>query len=262
MKEYFSHDYNTRLDKKIKRLISKHGMQGYGVFWSIIEDLYNNANALQLDYESIAFDLRIDEDLAKSIVLDFDLFIIDGDFFGSESVERRLMERNKKSTKARESAFKRWKKSESNANALQKQSDSNAIKEKNIILKDIKEKEKEEIINESPFGDGRLHFICKDFSNNNPDKYTKEFYIEFLQYWTAPIQKGPKKGIELWRDEKTFQIASRLAASWNTIWKNRITKNFTNETQKIVASTQKYEKPLEPTEEEKLEFRRQNGLID
>ena len=32
--------------------------------------------------------------------------------------------------------------------------------------------------------------------------------------------------------------------------------------QKIVASTQKYEKPLEPTEEEKLEFRRQNGLID
>ena len=73
MKEYFSHDYNTRLDKKIKRLISKHGMQGYGVFWAIIEDLYNNANALQLDYESIAFDLRIDENLVKSIILDLQL---------------------------------------------------------------------------------------------------------------------------------------------------------------------------------------------
>ena len=35
---YFSHDYNARNDEKIKRLIRKHGMQGYGVFWSIVED--------------------------------------------------------------------------------------------------------------------------------------------------------------------------------------------------------------------------------
>jgi len=263
VKEYFSHDYNTRLDKKIKRLISKHGMLGYGIFWSIIEDLYNNANALQLDYDSIAYDLRIEENLAKSVILDFELFIIDGDFFGSESVERRLSERNKKSTKARESAFKRWNKSEDNANALQTQSDSNAIKEKNIIVKDIKENNiKEEKIQESPFGDGRLHFICKDYSNKNPDKYQKEFYIEFLQYWTAPIQKGPKKGVELWRDEKTFQIASRLSTSWNTIWKNRPQEKQIQQTPKIVASTQHYEKPLEPTEEEKIAFRKENGLID
>lgn len=260
MKEYFSHDYNTRLDKKIKRLISKHGMQGYGVFWAIIEDLYNNANALQLDYESIAFDLRIDENLVKSIILDFDLFVIDGDFFGSESVERRLVERNKKSTKARESAFKRWNKYDSDANALQTQSDSNAIKEKNIIVKDIKEKENK--VNESPYGDGRLHFLCKEFDTKNSEKYPKEFYVEFLQYWTAPIQKGTKKGMELWRDEKTFSLASRLATSWNTIWEKRIPKKTISDLQKIVASTQKYEKPLEPTEEEKLEFRRQNGLID
>ena len=35
-----------------------------------------------------------------------------------------------------------------------------------------------------------------------------------------------------------------------------------NETPKIVASTQHYEKPLEPTEEEKIAFRKENGLID
>ena len=33
------------------------------------------------------------------------------------------------------------------------------------------------------------------------------------------------------------------------------------EAQKIVASTQHYEKPLEPTEEEKIAFRKENGLI-
>ena len=34
------------------------------------------------------------------------------------------------------------------------------------------------------------------------------------------------------------------------------------ETTKIVASKQHYEKPLEPTEEEKIAFRKENGLID
>ena len=107
---YFSHDYNARNDSKKKKLLAKHGYLGYGLFWAIIEDLYNNANALPTDYESIAFDLRITPEVVKSIINDFELFCIDGDEFGSSSVERRLNERNEKSVKARESAQKRWEK--------------------------------------------------------------------------------------------------------------------------------------------------------
>jgi|688.fasta_scaffold452454_1 uncharacterized protein YdaU (DUF1376 family) len=135
MKEtyYFSHDYNARADIKIKRLISKHGMAGYGIFWAIVEDLYNNANALPTDYESIAFDIRSDKNLVESVITEFDLFVIDGETFGSSSVERRLNERNAKSDKARESARKRWESmrthSESNAKLVPTQSEGNAIKE-------------------------------------------------------------------------------------------------------------------------------------
>jgi hypothetical protein len=135
---YFSHDYNARNDEKIKRLIRKHGMQGYGVFWSIVEDLYNNANALRTDYEGIAYDLRSDCELVASVVNDFDLFIFNGDYFGSNSVQERLEQRNDKSAKARKSASYRW----DNANAMQTQSDSNAKKErkgKEIKGKEIKE---------------------------------------------------------------------------------------------------------------------------
>jgi len=135
---YFSHDYNARNDEKIKRLIRKHGMQGYGVFWSIVEDLYNNANALRMDYDGIAYDLRSDSELVASVVNDFDLFIFNGDYFGSNSVQERLEQRNDKSAKARKSASYRW----DNANALQTQSDSNAKKErkgKEIKGKEIKE---------------------------------------------------------------------------------------------------------------------------
>lgn len=124
---YFSHDYNARSDSKIKRLIARHGMAGYGIYWSIVEDLYQNANALPTDYESIAFDLRTDEKTLQSIVNDFDLFRVDTESFGSMSVQRRLDEREEKSTKARDSARKRWDK---DANALPTHSDRNAIKGK------------------------------------------------------------------------------------------------------------------------------------
>jgi uncharacterized phage protein (TIGR02220 family) len=127
---YFSHDYNVRTDDKIKKLIRKHGIEGYGVYWCIVEDLYNNANALQLDSEGIAFDLRVDESIIKSILNDFELFTIKGNMFYSSSVNKRLDERAKKSSKARDSANARWEKQKSiDANALQTQSDSNAIKE-------------------------------------------------------------------------------------------------------------------------------------
>jgi hypothetical protein len=123
---YFSHDYNARNDEKIKRLIRKHGMQGYGVFWSIVEDLYNNANALRTDYEGIAYDYRIDVSIVRSVINDFDLFVFDAEHFGSLSVQKRIDERDSKSVKARESAHKRW----TNANAMQSQCEGNAIKER------------------------------------------------------------------------------------------------------------------------------------
>jgi len=136
---YFSHDYNTRQDIKIKKLLVKHGMIGYGCFWSIIEDLYNNANALPLDYESIAYDLRVSEKVIESVINDFDLFVIEGIEFGSKSVEKRLEDRNEKSTKARQSALKRWGDKNDNANALQTESEPNAIKERKGNKSKVKE---------------------------------------------------------------------------------------------------------------------------
>lgn len=131
---YFSHDYNARNDQKIKGLIKKHGMSGYGVWWAIVEELYNNANALRLDYEGIAYDLRSDGITVKSVIHDFDLFVIDGEIFGSVSIERRISERNSKSLKARESANKRWEK-------MRMQCELNANASKNDAIKESKGKE-------------------------------------------------------------------------------------------------------------------------
>jgi hypothetical protein len=178
---YFSHDYNSRLDEKIKALIRKHGMLGYGVFWAIIEDLYNNANALRTDYEGIAFEMRLDENLIKSIINDFSLFVFEGDYFGSKSVERRLSERETKSKKARESAYKRW----GNANAMQSHSEGNAIKESKV--KEINESKGDEIKESDPppqfQNDFPIHVHQKKIDSRNcePEKekiLSDQIYVE------------------------------------------------------------------------------------
>jgi hypothetical protein len=161
---YFSHDYNARNDEKIKRLIRKHGMGGYGIFWSIIEDLYNNANALRLDYEGIAYDLRSDTDVVTSVINDFDLFIFDNEFFGSNSVQERLNQRNTKSESARKSASYRW----GNANAMQTESDSNAIKERKG--KEIKGKESKK--------EYRYNIFLQE---NENEKLIQEYGVDFTE---------------------------------------------------------------------------------
>jgi hypothetical protein len=218
MKEtyYFSHDYNARSDVKIKRLIAKHGLFGYGIYWAIIEDLYQNANALPLDCESIAFDLRTDEITVESIIKDFGLFVIDGNEFGSISVERRLEERAKKSNKARESAILRWQKY---ANAMRTHSDSNAIKEskvkdnkENIIPMsgkpdDVKEDSKDNVI--TTITEKWITYINSIFAK----KYTSAS-------WSKKIEGNIKKLLKAYGDK------SKLSDNFKIVTKNILQDTF------------------------------------
>ena len=131
MKEtfYFSHDYTSRADEKIKRLIRSKGMEGYGVYWAIIEDLYINTNVLRTEYDGIAYDLRVNESLVKSIIEDYNLFEINGETFSSISIKRRLELRDSKSQKARDSVNKRWKK---DTNVIRTEYERNTIKESKV----------------------------------------------------------------------------------------------------------------------------------
>ena len=148
MQPYFSHDIFTRENLKIKRLISRHGMQGYGVFWAIIEFLHNNENKLLMDELSIiAFDLGVDIKIVESVIKDFKFFSIRKNVISSNRVAQNIKLRKEKSEKAKKSARRRWQESSADANALPTQSERNAIKEskeKKKKEKEIKENEKKE----------------------------------------------------------------------------------------------------------------------
>jgi len=124
MQEYFSHDFNTRNDINVVGLRVKYGMQGYGIYFSILEMLYCKNGFLKVDScDRIAFELREDVEIVKDIIFNFELFKSDGEKFWSESANRRIQERKEKSVKARESARVRW----GNANASELPCEGNAL---------------------------------------------------------------------------------------------------------------------------------------
>lgn len=90
---YFSHDSNARNDEKLLNLRMHKGAAGYGVYFMILERLREDTNYMSVkDYNILAFDLRVDSQLIKSVVEDFGLFAFteDGKYFYSESFNRRM----------------------------------------------------------------------------------------------------------------------------------------------------------------------------
>nr|UWI02479.1 MAG: protein of unknown function DUF4373 [Bacteriophage sp.] len=146
---YFQHDYNARSDPKLQEVLIEHGAMGLGVFWCIVEQLYEQGGCLPLKLcKSIAFALHVESTVVESIVHDFGLFQNDGEMFWSNSVKSRLDKRKTISETRKLAAIKRWKsvqniqeQSNSNANALQDISKGKEIKGKEIDNKEnIKEK--------------------------------------------------------------------------------------------------------------------------
>lgn len=153
---YFSHDCNARRDPKILEMRSVYGMEGFGWYWVLVEMLRE-----QTDYKlklsrcnGYAFEMQCTPDAAKKFIDDcineFELFVTDGEYFWSESLLRRMKEREQKSEQAKAAAKARWEKkskdkgeeSASNADAMQTHSDRNAIKGKESKVNKSKEKEK------------------------------------------------------------------------------------------------------------------------
>ena len=109
MNNYFSHDYNSRNDKKLVTISMKFGLEAIGAFWCIVEMLFEEGGYLSItEYERITFELRTSEELIKYLIHDSLLFDNDGVRFWSNTAIERLRLRAEKSEKARKSIETRW----------------------------------------------------------------------------------------------------------------------------------------------------------
>lgn len=181
MKNYYSHDSAARDDEKILALRMKHGWEGYGLYWALVEKLREATDyKLTIDYNVIAYDLRVSSAIVKSIINDFGLFAFsddeEGKRFYSESLMRRMDIKDSKSKQARRAAQVRWgnnndnpKKEVVNADAMRTHNGSNASKEKESKEKESKSPLMEEIQEEESFFD--LIIPPDDGANRNWDGF-------------------------------------------------------------------------------------------
>jgi hypothetical protein len=94
---YFSHDCNARKDEKILTLLAEHGYEGYGLYWSLIEMMFENQDTAisRKLLKGIAYDLRVDITLLQRVVTtcyNTGLFQADKDKIWSNSLRRRKAE--------------------------------------------------------------------------------------------------------------------------------------------------------------------------
>ena len=134
---YFSHDSNARNDEKILMLRAEHGWQGYGLFWALIEMMFEAKETylFHSKIKGIAISYNIDITLLESVIntcIAEQLFVSDGQVFWSESLRERKQKfielRQQKSAAGKKGMANRW------------ASDNTVITENNKV-KEKKEKE-------------------------------------------------------------------------------------------------------------------------
>ena len=137
MTKKMTHDYNARNDPKMQELLAERGVEGIGIYWCIVEMLYEQGGKLPIkSYKSIAFALHVDCTCITDVVENFGLFQQDEECFWSNSINVRLGKRDEIAEQRRKSAQMRWRykcnANVSNSGANVMQNDANKIKEKKI----------------------------------------------------------------------------------------------------------------------------------
>ena len=110
---YFLHDYNARNDDKILELRSIYGVEGYGVFWMIVETMAENSNggvkASLIGGLSLGYGVAKDRLLAIfKTCIEIGLFYEkEGNYFSKRMLTHKEL-RNKLSDAGKAGAEKRW----------------------------------------------------------------------------------------------------------------------------------------------------------
>lgn len=221
---YFSHDSNARNDNKILAMRSEYGLEGYAMYFMIVEILREQTDyRLKVDkyiYGALAVQLQCEkEDLKKFLddcVNEFELFSIENELLYSESLLRRMEQVERISKKCSDAASKRWEKqreeSGNDANGMHEHSGSTAD--------DIHEQSNKKKRNESKGNESKLNEI--------KPKEIKHIIPPTLEY-VSEYCKERKNGIDPevfidWNASKGWMIGKDKMKDWQAAvrtWEKR-----------------------------------------
>ena len=131
---YITHDFGARNDPKLMDLQMDMGGQGLGIFWCLVEMLWENGGTIPANYKSIAFALRWCKPAeVEKVVTGYGLFEVSDGAISSHSATARINEmrtkfgaRSESSRKANEARWGKRSQSERNADGIRTDSERNA----------------------------------------------------------------------------------------------------------------------------------------
>ena len=105
IKHWFKHDFYTSNNNKIVKLDYKYPIVGYGIFFKLVEQLYQNDGLIEYDLDFLSHSLNYDREIIGSVINDFGLFNVQENYITNQRVFEGIKEITSKSEKARRSAM-------------------------------------------------------------------------------------------------------------------------------------------------------------
>lgn len=106
---YFQHDYNSANDHKILFLRQQFGIEGYGIYWYVIEQLAQSNGRLPLKIVPVlAMQIQTTHDKVMAVIKNYDLFQIENEEFFSVRLLKQIEFRSELSIAGKDGANKRW----------------------------------------------------------------------------------------------------------------------------------------------------------
>lgn len=237
---YFPHFCNARHDRKLKRVQKELGIEGYGIYFMLLEILREQTD---LRYPLNEVDLLADEfgtseQKVRVVICNYDLFQVDENqnFFSFKMIIY-LQPYFEKSERAREAANKRWNNANAYTNAIEMQSNSNASKVNKTKVKETKlNKIKESKINirehvfisqseldklNSEFSEHEVNWMLdklNDYKASKGVQYKSDYHA--INMWVKKAFEKEKK--EYIKDNNTFSTRMQIVQNTinNTDWNN------------------------------------------
>ena len=196
---YFPHFSNARHDRKIRRLRKELGIEGYGIYFMLLETLRDQHDFMYplADCDLLAEEFGTSDAKIKTVICNYELFDFeeDGKFFSPKMLvylEPYFKMREQRIQAGKASAAKRL------------------LNDRSTTVQQSKVKESK--VKESKVNESKRDFneILMPYANDlGPE------YMNFAMYWMEQDEKGRER----WQQEKFFDIKRRI-----TTWMNNASK--------------------------------------
>lgn len=252
---YFRHDENAASDLKLMSVRSQLAMEGYGIYWFILEQLSMAGGRMQLSMvPMLANIMQTTADKAMAVVKNYNLFVVDGDGFFSERMNEELEARGALSEAGRTAGLKS---AESRKlKALPPTIVVQSLNDLATFVEPVEDRTGQDNIQQETIGqihgavapesvkknsfEERKQLFRNDVLDEGRIIYTSKMLENFIGYWSEPNgAKNPKMKWERERDKSKnggWELKRRLV-TWATQNLDNI-QCYNTESQKTIKQKQ------------------------